>query len=78
MSIGSSDTTATYDPETQEFVLHSPSYHSYKVVVNVFAFNSKQWWVGLAGQTATHACLLAKLVLNGKDYGMHAFIVPLR
>lgn len=36
------ETTATYDPETQEFILHSPTVSSIKV------------WAGGLGFAATH------------------------
>jgi acyl-CoA oxidase len=59
-------TTATYDKSTQEFIIHSPDYLATK------------WWIGLVGQTANHAILMARLILNEKDYGLHAFIVQVR
>eukprot|EP00879_Flechtneria_rotunda_P021197 GHRR01022330.1.p1 GENE.GHRR01022330.1~~GHRR01022330.1.p1 ORF type:complete len:634 (+),score=214.56 GHRR01022330.1:589-2490(+) len=60
------ETTATYDASTQEFVLHSPT------------LTSTKWWPGGMGKTATHAVVMARLMLNGKDHGPHAFIVQLR
>eukprot|EP00054_Salpingoeca_dolichothecata_P039138 m.15414 g.15414 ORF g.15414 m.15414 type:complete len:660 (+) comp9727_c0_seq1:41-2020(+) len=60
------ETTATYDPSTQEFDIHSPT------------LNSTKWWPGGLGKTATHAVVYARLLLAGKDYGIHAFIVQLR
>lgn len=65
-NIKSLQTTATFDKSTQEFILHSPNFESYK------------WWIGVAGKTANHAIVIAKLILNGKDYGLHAFVVPIR
>ncbi|PRP80277.1 peroxisomal acyl-coenzyme A oxidase 3-like [Planoprotostelium fungivorum] len=59
-------TSATYDESTKEFVLHSPTIEAYK------------WWIGLAGHTANHTCLLADLRVKGKSYGLHAFVVPIR
>lgn len=35
-------------------------------------------WIGGSGMTATHALLMAKLIVAGKDYGMHPFLMPLR
>lgn len=32
----------------------------------------------MAGQTATHTVAFARLIIDGKDYGVHSFIVPLR
>ncbi|KAK1330812.1 hypothetical protein QTO34_008750 [Cnephaeus nilssonii] len=60
------ETTATYDPETQEFILNSPTVTSIK------------WWPGGLGKTSNHAIVLAQLYTQGKCYGLHAFIVPIR
>uniref|UniRef100_A0AAY4A6Y8 Acyl-coenzyme A oxidase n=1 Tax=Denticeps clupeoides TaxID=299321 RepID=A0AAY4A6Y8_9TELE len=60
------ETTATYDPATQEFVLNSPTVTSIK------------WWPGGLGKTANHAVVLAQLHTQGKCRGLHAFIVPIR
>ncbi|XP_077019999.1 peroxisomal acyl-coenzyme A oxidase 1 isoform X2 [Tamandua tetradactyla] len=60
------ETTATYDPNTQEFILNSPTVTSIK------------WWPGGLGKTSNHAIVLAQLITKGKSYGLHAFIVPIR
>uniref|UniRef100_A0A674DE26 Acyl-coenzyme A oxidase n=1 Tax=Salmo trutta TaxID=8032 RepID=A0A674DE26_SALTR len=60
------ETTATYDPATQVFVLNSPTITSIK------------WWPGGLGKTSNHAIVLAQLHTQGKCHGLHAFIVPLR
>ncbi|CAL1601680.1 unnamed protein product [Knipowitschia caucasica] len=60
------ETTATYDPATQEFVLNSPTVTSIK------------WWPGALGKTSNHAVVLAQLHTQGKCCGLHAFIVQLR
>jgi acyl-CoA oxidase len=60
------ETMATYDPATQSFDLHSPTEASTK------------WWPGGLGKTATHAVVYARLLLKGRDMGLHAFIVELR
>ncbi|XP_044530329.1 peroxisomal acyl-coenzyme A oxidase 1 isoform X1 [Gracilinanus agilis] len=60
------ETTATYDPKTQEFVLNSPTVTSIK------------WWPGGLGKTSNHAIVLAQLYTKGECYGLHAFIVPIR
>ncbi|XP_041789768.1 peroxisomal acyl-coenzyme A oxidase 1 isoform X1 [Chelmon rostratus] len=60
------ETTATYDPATQEFVLNSPTISSIK------------WWPGGLGKTSNHAIVLAQLYTQGNCQGLHAFIVPIR
>ncbi|XP_076027244.1 peroxisomal acyl-coenzyme A oxidase 1 isoform X2 [Genypterus blacodes] len=60
------ETTATYDPATQEFVLNSPTISSIK------------WWAGGLGKTSNHAIVLAQLFSHGHSHGLHAFIVPIR
>mmetsp|Transcript_41667 Transcript_41667/g.105060 ORF Transcript_41667/g.105060 Transcript_41667/m.105060 type:complete len:715 (-) Transcript_41667:77-2221(-) len=60
------ETTATFDVERDEFIIHSPTVTATKV------------WIGMAGQTATHTVALAQLMINGENHGIHWFIVPLR
>ncbi|KAI8886274.1 acyl-CoA oxidase [Backusella circina FSU 941] len=60
------ETTATYIPETNEFELHSPT------------LTSSKWWIGGLGKAATHACVMARLITDGKDYGPHPFCVQIR
>ncbi|KAJ8955467.1 hypothetical protein NQ318_003567 [Aromia moschata] len=61
------ETTATYDPKTEEFVLNSPTLTSYK------------WWPGdVMGQSANYAIVVAQLYTQGKCHGIHPFIVQLR
>ncbi|CAJ0951672.1 unnamed protein product [Ranitomeya imitator] len=60
------ETTATYDPSTQEFILNSPTVSSLK------------WWPGGLGKTSNHAVVLAQLYTQGECKGLHAFIVPIR
>uniref|UniRef100_A0A1B6FYF3 Acyl-CoA oxidase/dehydrogenase middle domain-containing protein n=1 Tax=Cuerna arida TaxID=1464854 RepID=A0A1B6FYF3_9HEMI len=60
-------TTATYDPRTKEFILHSED------------FESAKCWIGNLGQGATHATVFAQLVTpDGKRQGLHAFVAPIR
>lgn len=60
------ETTATYDPQAGEFVVHSPS------------LTATKWWPGGLGKTATHALLMARLFVGGRDRGPHGFIVQVR
>lgn len=61
------ETTATYDPSTQEFDIHSPT------------LTSTKWWIGAMGKTATHAVVQAQLILpGGVSKGPHLFVVQLR
>lgn len=60
------ETTATYDHETQTFTIHTPHPKAQKEYIGNAA---------LHGQMAT---VFAKLMIAGQDYGVNAFIVPLR
>ncbi|CAO3696615.1 unnamed protein product [Umbelopsis ramanniana] len=60
------ETTATYDPSTQSFILHSPT------------LTAAKWWIGGLGKAGTHACVMARLITQGKDHGPHPFIVQIR
>ena len=60
------ETTATYDPMTEEFVIHSPT------------LTATKWWSGCLGIIATHAIVVAKLITNGENKGTHNFIVQVR
>jgi acyl-CoA oxidase len=60
------ETTAEFDPSTQEFILNSPTLTSIK------------WWSALLGCVATHAIVIARLITKGHDHGMHLFIVQIR
>ncbi|MCC2032976.1 acyl-CoA dehydrogenase family protein [Microbacterium allomyrinae] len=59
-------TTATYDPETEEFVIHTPFRGAWKDYLGNAA---------LHGRTAT---VFAQLITGGVNYGVHCFYVPLR
>ncbi|GLU05553.1 hypothetical protein SLE2022_226500 [Rubroshorea leprosula] len=60
------ETTATFDPQTDEFVIHSPT------------LTSSKWWPGGLGKVSTHAVVYARLITDGEDHGIHGFIVQLR
>ena len=60
------ETTATYDPNTEEFVLHTPSVSAMK------------WWPGGLGKTSNCAVVMAQMISRGTNHGMAAFFVQLR
>ncbi|KAN0066149.1 hypothetical protein ACQY0O_000243 [Thecaphora frezii] len=60
------ETTATYDADSDSFILHSPT------------LTSTKWWAGGLGRTATHGVVQAQLIIHGKRYGPHLFFTPLR
>eukprot|EP00644_Phytophthora_capsici_P004307 jgi/Phyca11/545267/estExt2_Genewise1Plus.C_PHYCAscaffold_170368 len=60
------ETTATYIPATDEFEIHSPT------------LTSMKWWPGALARTANFGVVYARLLLDGKDYGVHNFMVQLR
>ncbi|RLN51982.1 hypothetical protein BBJ29_010022, partial [Phytophthora kernoviae] len=60
------ETTATYIPATDEFEIHSPT------------LTSMKWWPGALARTANFGVVYARLLLHGKDYGVHNFMVQLR
>lgn len=60
------ETTATFDEETDEFVLHSPT------------ATSTKYWPGGFGLTSSRAIVMASLLIKGKNHGVHGFMVQLR
>lgn len=60
------ETTATFDKDTDEFVINSPT------------LSSTKYWIGTAGIWATHSIVVAKLIIDGKNYGNHLFLTQLR
>ncbi|MEJ1154396.1 acyl-CoA dehydrogenase [Microbacterium marmarense] len=59
-------TTATYDVETEEFVIHTPF---------------RGAWKDYLGNAAVHgkaATVFAQLITGGVNYGVHCFFVPIR
>ncbi len=59
-------TTATYDPDTEEFVIHTP----FRAATKDFLGNA-----ALHGRAAT---VFAQLITGGVNYGVHCFFVPIR
>ncbi|MGY1551471.1 acyl-CoA dehydrogenase family protein [Microbacterium sp. A588] len=64
--VASASTTATYDPETEEFVINTP----FRAATKEFLGNA-----ALHGIAAT---VFAQLITNGVSHGVHCFYVPLR
>ncbi|XP_067943579.1 peroxisomal acyl-coenzyme A oxidase 1-like [Watersipora subatra] len=60
------ETTATFDKERQQFIMNSPTLSSIK------------FWPGALGHTSNYAAVMAKLIIDGKEYGNHAFLCQLR
>jgi acyl-CoA oxidase len=64
--VASVGTTATYDPATEEFVIHTP-----------FRAATKEY-LGNAALHGIAATVFAQLITNGVNHGVHCFYVPLR
>lgn len=59
-------TTATYNHDDRTFTIHTPTKYDRKE------------YIGNAANHGQMATVFAKLVIDGKDYGVNAFIVPIR
>mmetsp|Transcript_40091 Transcript_40091/g.159469 ORF Transcript_40091/g.159469 Transcript_40091/m.159469 type:complete len:482 (+) Transcript_40091:532-1977(+) len=59
-------TTATYDPSSRSFVLHTPT------------DGAQKYWIGGAAESATHCSVFAYLIVDGKRRGIHGFVVQIR
>jgi len=65
--VQSIETTATYDPATQEFVVHSPTP------------TARKDYIGGAAETARVAAVFAQLITpDGMNHGVHCLVVPIR
>ncbi|OAE01754.1 acyl-CoA dehydrogenase [Arthrobacter sp. OY3WO11] len=64
--VASIATTATYDPSTEEFVVHTPFRAAWKD------------YIGNAATDGLGAVVFAQLVTRGVNHGVHAFYVDLR
>lgn len=64
--VQSLETTATYDPVAQEFVIHSAT------------GTARKDYIGGAAETATIAAVFAQLITGTTSHGVHCFLVPIR
>ncbi len=60
------ETTATFDKAAQEFVINTPT------------ISATKFWPGDMSKFSNHAIVFAKLIIDGKTYGVHSFMVPTR
>ncbi|WP_316634498.1 acyl-CoA dehydrogenase [uncultured Flavobacterium sp.] len=60
------ETTATYNHNDQTFVIHTPNK------------NAQKEFIGNAAVHGQMATVFAKLIIDDHDYGVNAFVVPLR
>ena len=59
-------TTATYDPESDSIVVHTPDE------------SARKEWIGGAAAHAHMATVFAQLHVDGEHHGVHAVVVPIR
>jgi acyl-CoA oxidase len=59
-------TTATYDPATETFVIHTP--HE----------DARKDYIGNAARDGRMAVVFAQLIAGGQEQGVHALLVPIR
>lgn len=59
-------TTATYDADTEEFVIDTPD------------DQARKEWIGNAAAHGQMMSVFAQLVIDEVDYGVHVFLVPVR
>lgn len=59
-------TTATYDPDTDELVVHTPD------------LRSRKDYIGGAARDGRMAAVFAQLVTGGQSHGVHCVLVPIR
>jgi acyl-CoA oxidase len=60
------ETTATYDKVAKEFIVNSPSVLSQK------------YWITNGFRHSTHAMVFGQTIVDGKNEGVGAFLVPIR
>jgi len=60
------ETAATFDPERDAFVIHTPDE------------GARKDWIGNAALHGRLMTVFARLLVEGQDHGVHAFLVPVR
>ena len=60
------ETTATYDRDHEQFVVHTPN------------DEARKEYIGNAARDGRIAVVFAQLIANGEPHGVHALVVPLR
>jgi len=60
------ETTATYDPDTKEFIVNTP---------NPLA---QKYWITNGACHSKHVVVMAQLIVKGKNEGIHAVLVRMR
>lgn len=65
-NVSALETVATYDPETSQFVIHTPTEAATK------------YYIGNAARHGRVATVFAQLVVGEDVHGVHAFVVPIR
>ncbi|KAJ4841802.1 hypothetical protein Tsubulata_021320 [Turnera subulata] len=65
-NLQATETVATYDSSTGEFVVNTP------------CESAQKHMIGLAANYATHAMIFAQLHTNGRNHGVHGFLVQIR
>ncbi|KAJ4846937.1 hypothetical protein Tsubulata_011489 [Turnera subulata] len=65
-NLQATETVATYDSSTEEFVVNTP------------CESAQKHMIGLAANFATHALVFAQLHTNGRNQGLHGFVVQIR
>ncbi|OBA19720.1 acyl-CoA oxidase [Metschnikowia bicuspidata var. bicuspidata NRRL YB-4993] len=66
LNVAGLETTATFDKERDQFIINTPH------------IGATKWWIGGAAHSATHCAVYARLIVDGEDYGVKTFVVPLR
>ena len=59
-------TTATYDTDTDEFVIHTPDP------------TARKYWITNGAVHAHYCVVFARLIIHGEDEGIHGFLVRIR